>query len=262
MKLTHKLCGAALVAAAGVALAVPNTTKAVDTDTQNGNAYVEFTRDSKRDSDKTQITEPGTTTGSKATDLDTDNPEPKDPGDFGIIYVTPLNFKDHAIVNNTVKEEYFAAPFTGNAAGADRWDSPNFVKFVDDRQTLNHKYTLSAELITQFTTKVEDQDQTLEGATLTYNNMGIKSVDNPNFYSKNQEFENGAVLEFDANASTKELMYTNNDEKGGVGIYELVFGDDDKNTAGESVKLTVPNTTMVYNGKYKAVIQWTMESVA
>ncbi|WP_086349712.1 WxL domain-containing protein [Candidatus Enterococcus clewellii] len=261
MKLTHKLCGAALVAAAGVALAVPNTTKAVDTDTQQGNAYVEFTRDSKRDDDKTQITEPGTTSGSKATDLDPDFP-PKNPGDFGIIYVTPLNFKDHAIVNNTVKEEYFAAPFTGNAAGADRWDSPNFVKFVDDRQTLNHKYSLSADLQTQFTTKVENTDKTLDGATLTYNNMGIKSVDNPVFYSTDNEFINGATIAWDGQDSTKVTMYNNKDADKGIGIYELVFGDDDKNTAAESVKLTVPNTTMVYNGKYTAVIQWTMEAVA
>lgn len=259
MKLTHKLCGAALVAAAGVALAVPTTTKALDTDTQNGNAYIEFTRDSTRDDNKTQITEPGDSTGSKATDLDPDFP-PKNPGDFGIIYVTPLNFSKHEIMNNTAAEEYFAVPFTGNADGADKWESPNFVKFVDDRQTLNHKYTLSADLQTQFTTTVESTPKALDGATLTYSNMGLKSVDNPAFYSTANQFQNGATISYDGTGNGKVLMYANNDAEKGIGIYELVFGDD--TTKGTSVKLKVPNTTMVYNGKYTAVVLWTMEAVA
>lgn len=255
MKLSHKLCGAALVAAAGVALAVPNTTNALE-HAHQGNAYIEFTRDSSRETDVTQITKPTDSTGSKATDIDPTDVQPTNPGDFGIIFVTPLNFGQHEIMNGTVTEDYFAAPFTGNANAADEWSSPNFVKFRDDRQTLDHKYKLSVQMISPFTGTVDGGTHTLNGATITYNNLNLASVDNPAHYPTTPQFETNITI---ADGLEKQLAYTNVEATKGIGVYELCFGDD--TTADTSVKFHLPNDELAYTSAYQAVVEWTMETV-
>ncbi|WP_321385929.1 WxL domain-containing protein [uncultured Enterococcus sp.] len=255
MKLTHKLCGAALVAAAGVALAVPNTTKAQE-HSHRGNAYIEFTRDSTRETDVTQITKPGDSTGSKATDIDSSEIQPTNPGDFGIIFVTPLNFGQHEIMNGTVTEDYFAKPFTGNANGTDKWSSPNFVKFRDDRQTLDHKYKLSVQMVSPFTGDVDGQTHTLDGATITYNNLNLASIDNATHYPTTPAFETNITI---ADGLGKQLAYTNVEATKGIGVYELCFGDD--STAADSVKFHLPETSLAYTSAYKSVVEWTMETV-
>lgn len=252
MKLTNKLCGAALLAVAGVAIAAPNT-KAVDNLEHSGDAYIEFTRNTDGGPDTT-ITKPGTT-DSTITNI----PDVTDPGDFGIMAVTPLDFSSHEVVAGSIAtREYFAEPFEANKGNADAYKVENFVKFRDRRSTLNRKYTLSAQMTQEFTGKVGTDDVTLAGSKLTFKNLQLKSIEPSHLQPVSPTIQ--ASVELAVGGGSK--VFIENTEAGrGAGNYELTFGTYDNGSADEAVKLDIDGTAQIFETKYTAKVLWTLATV-
>ncbi|WP_086349340.1 WxL domain-containing protein [Candidatus Enterococcus clewellii] len=252
MKLTHKLCGAALLAVAGVAIAAPST-KAVDSSTHSGDAYIEFTRNTDGGPDTT-ITKPGTT-DSTITNI----PDVTDPGDFGIVAVTPLDFSSHEVVAGSIaRREYFALPFEANKGNADAYKVENFVKFRDKRSTLNRKYKLSAQMTQEFTGKVGTQDVTLDGSILTFKNMELKSIEPDHLKPVNPTIEPSVTLTL---GETAKAFVENTEASRGAGNYELTFGTYDNGSAADAVKLDIDGTAQIFETKYTAKVLWTLAEV-
>ncbi|MBP1047512.1 WxL domain-containing protein [Enterococcus sp. BWM-S5] len=252
MKLTHKLCGAALVAVAAVAVAAPNT-QAVNNLEHSGDAYIEFTRNTDG-GPGTTITKPGTE-DSTITNI----PGVTDPGDFGIMAVTPLDFSSHEVVAGSIAtREYFALPFEANAGNADAYKVENFVKFRDHRSTLNRKYTLSAEMTQEFTGTVDGTPVTLAGSKLTFKNLKLRSIDASHLQPANPQFATSAELSV-GGGSVQFLENTEADK--GAGDYELTFGDYDAGTATDAVKLDIDGAAQIFETKYTAKVLWTLADV-
>ncbi|MBL1229471.1 WxL domain-containing protein [Enterococcus sp. BWB1-3] len=253
MKLTSKLCGTALLAVAGVAIAAPNT-KAVDNLQHDGDAYIEFTRNTEGGSNTT-ITKPGTT-GSTITNI----PDVTDPGDFGIVAVTPLDFSSHEVVAGSAATEYFALPFVANEGNADEYLVENFVKFYDGRSTLNRAYKLYAEMTQEFTGQVEGTDVALNGSELTFTNLALTSIEPSHLQPESADLNFGTnSLSYNV-AGNKQLMLENTAANKGAGDYELTFGNQDAGTAATSVKLNLKDDIEIFETKYTAKIQWTLEA--
>ncbi|WP_207695852.1 hypothetical protein DOK67_0001431 [Enterococcus sp. DIV0212c] len=251
MKLTHKLCGAALLAVIGVAVAAPSATQALNK-TRDGKADIEFTQNTEPD---TSMTDP---TGTRTHDTGTDI-VPEHVAEFGVIAVTPLNFDKKAA--KIGEQKYEALPHVANRGNEDEYEVENYVAIKDVRSTTNHTYKLSAALTKQFTATVEETEVTLKAATLTYKNINVAATLNPDL----QPAEDKKVFGADA-TNISELkedgssvpVYTNNDPNGGKGRYEVTFGDDAKGTAGDSVSLFIPASVDVRNAAYNATVTWTL----
>ncbi|WP_430607166.1 hypothetical protein IGJ55_000288 [Enterococcus sp. AZ170] len=250
MKLTHKLCGAALVAAAGVALALPNTTKAVD-NTKTGTGHIEFTFDTGTSG--VIPTDPGVTDGTTITNL----PSVTNPGVFGIIAVTPLEFESHDVLTATNKRDYNASMFHANtvdpAEGTETFDVQNFVKYQDLRTQEAHPYKLSATLSQNFKTAGEKGVE-LKGANITYKNVAITQTGAPELNPNGVNTAGGNIDS--ASSNTVDFIENTGVDGVGYGQFELNFGD--KTTGAESVTLNIPKTSAVGAGDYNAVVTWTL----
>lgn len=249
---TKKLMGVALLTLCGVAIAIPSTTKAV-VDDHATNADIEFTRNTGSGGTNTTITKPGET-GSTITNITTDI---KDPGEFGIVTATPIDFKNNEVL--ATSREYFAAPFEANPGSTDpntpNYKIANFVKFRDDRSTLDHKYKLEAKILSNFKTKVNSVEKELLGSQLTFSNLELASIVDPTLRPASSGLASSVVL--DGTGNTAEV-FKNTDPAKGRGDYEIMFGNEDNGTADRSVRLTVPNSTEIYYNKYAARIQWSL----
>lgn len=247
MKLSHKLCGAALVAAAGLALALPNATKAADPDSFNGDGHIAFTSDT---SGAPTITDPGSSDGSVITD-----PSIVNPGDFGMIFVTPLEFGNHGVTGLGSTTKWNAELYAANKGNADEFDVQNFVSFQDFRESNNHAYTLKAEITTPFQTAATGGAE-LTGATITYKNLWLNN--NGGAAELNPSVEGDQVLASTGGSAT----FINNTDTTGVGYgqFDLSFGTASDASGASSVELFIPTTT-AKKGDYKAVITWTLQSV-
>ncbi|MBO0472052.1 WxL domain-containing protein [Enterococcus sp. DIV0242_7C1] len=250
MKLTHKLCGAALLAVVGVAVAAPSATQALE-GTRNGTADIEFTKNTSED---TTMTDP---TGTRPVDTGTDI-DPTHVDEFGIIAVTPLDFKAHAAVVGA--QQYEAAPHVANKGNADEYNVENYVAIKDVRSTVDHTYKLSAALTKQFTATVDGTDVTLAGATLTYKNIDVAATLNPDLQPANDKkvFGDGTGVQTISETSGSLPVYTNTDPNGGKGRYEVTFGDDEKGTDGNSVVIDIPASVDVRTAAYNATVTWTL----
>ncbi|MEI5990812.1 hypothetical protein A5881_002317 [Enterococcus termitis] len=253
MKLTHKLCGATLVALAGVALAAPNTTKAVE-DTGSGAGTIKFTIGT--DTKDVLPTEPGVSDGTKITNI----PDVKNPGEFGIIAVTPLDFDSHDSLTASKKRDYNALPFAANAGSVDA-DAPefqvqNFVKYQDLRAVATHNYKLSAELTENFKTATGIE---LNGANINYTSVyttqtGDAVLDPDGVKNAGGTISVGSPVEFINNSGVNGKGY---------GQFELNFGKvgDAVQPAESAVTLNIPTSTAIGTGDYQATITWTLSDV-
>lgn len=277
MKLTHKLGGAVLVAVAGVALAIPNTTKATDS-AVDGTGKITFTYDA---TGTIPIVDPENT-DSTATTI-TGGLSSQNPGEMGIIAVTPLEFGGHKSITSTKVYDYYAKPFVANpnsnneddaviASNTQKFETAHFVTFQDFRPNQNHDYTISAKITSQFTAKGEDGEALREitGAKLTYNNVSVVKADQDDSYTVPKKLNTGVEVKFGESTTVVENLPVTVDNQvtatgnAGYGRFNLVFGtmvpdaSTSKKTAEESVKLTVPSSTVVTAGEYSAVVKWTM----
>lgn len=264
MKLTHKLCGAALLAVVGVTLVVPNSTKADDGVGVEGKGEIQFTSSSSSSTSFTNSSGSGTATV-------TSGGETSDAHGFGISYVSNLKFGGkHSIVTSGENGPYWASKWIGNEGKADQVENSHFVNFEDVRNIADHKYEITAEITKEFTQKVNNVDKKLLGATLTYNNMGLRSATaDSNLFPEASALKSGAVVEFGKKTPMVQNENTTNApvfEKG-YGHYTLYFGKyelagTDPASAEKSIMLTVPKAgnTVIYEGAYQAGITWTMSA--
>ncbi|MGX7201315.1 hypothetical protein BCR22_02245 [Enterococcus plantarum] len=262
MKLTHKLCGAALLAAVGIAAALPANTKADDGVALEGKADIEF---SSTASSSTSFTN----TSGSGDDIVTSGGPTSDANGFGVSYVTDINFGKHDIVAGAEAGPYWATKWIGNEGKEDQVEGSHFVNFEDVRSVADHSYTLSATLSKQFTTTIgTSTKKKLNGATLSYKNVAVREQAKEAVTG----FEAGAVKDTvtlsegniatfidNANGTGEETF-----DKG-YGRYTLYFGKyevaaPDATSAEQSIQLTVPKeeNTVINNGKYTAEISWVL----
>lgn len=244
MKLAHKLCGAALVAVAGVALTVPNTTKAAE-DSKTGTGHVAFTSTTNTD-----LIDPGSSSDTIITDSSI-----TDPGEFGMRFVTPLEFGSHDALTSSARADYPVELYTANEGNADEFDVQNFVAFQDFRPAQDHSYKLSAAITQQFQSTA---GTFLKGADITYNNLWVSNNGADTALNPAGVAPGAVALEGsdDATPGNSVAFITNTATDGkGYGKYELNFGTKDNGT--DSVTLSIPTTT-VKNGDYNAVVTWTL----
>lgn len=255
MKLTHKLCGAALVAAVGIVAAFPSGTKA-DGNSLTGGAEVEFT------SMSTTQTAPTNYSGSGDGPLPTESgATTTDAKGFGISYLTNLNFGQQNSVL-TADGNYWVKPFDNNTVA-----NSHLVHFEDLRTTATHEYQVTATLSKQFTTQVGGVDKELNGAKITYLSVGHRTQGPDQPYVALDDAAVVSQIELEKDATVPVVT---NKNTAGAALYEkgygkqaLYFGEyavkgvDDLD---ENIKLTVPraDNPIIQGGKYTAEITWAM----
>ncbi|MBO0470109.1 WxL domain-containing protein [Enterococcus sp. DIV0242_7C1] len=247
MKLTHKLCGAALVAVAGVALAAPNTTKA---DTMNGKGHIGFTESTgiqtMTDNSTSKDSSGDTGTGSEITSNSTLTIT--DPGEFGIISVSPLEFKTHSVLS--ASQETFTADLYDNGGNK----MANFVTYTDKRaENVRATHKLSAKLIQQFQTTSGTQ---LNGAKITYNNVWVNDYANA---VQPSSILNNVTVEL--NQPSVFINNTKGTTNAGYGQHDVKFGETAGSAnADKSVTLDIPKAQnpSVIAGDYNGVVEWTL----
>ncbi|MBM7689833.1 hypothetical protein BCR24_13155 [Enterococcus ureilyticus] len=251
MKLTHKLCGAALLTVIGVGLALPSVAKADggDAKVSSSTGKIKF----KQDGTGTDIPTPPETDGPEITQP----PVNPDNGPLKVITIAPLDFGTNEVTTPTANGwEYYASTFkTTEKDNADNTiEMPNFVTFKDERaDDLPNKYKLTAKATTFKNTAGKE----LKAATLTYDNIRLTTTGdagqiNPTAAAKTQ------VLATDGTTPT-EFVNQDADDKG-FGRFDLVFGKMADGNADKSVKLSIPaaNNKLSTASEYTSTITWTI----
>lgn len=258
MKFTHKLCGAALLAVVGVALVVPNNTKADDGVGLEGGAEIEFTETSS-------TTPPTNPPGGSNSGPISGTSGTSDAGTFGISYVTGLDFGKHENMTKTGIDTYWAKKWVATNNDGKTIENAHFVNFNDSRQQKGHAYVIQAKLTKEFSSTLENGDDVkLNGVSLTYNNPSlIANGETAESLAPTAGLKPGAVVTKDA----QTIMLDNSnpaDEEIGFGYFTLMFGQyalgDADGGAGKSISLTIPkaDNRTVYNTKYQGGVTWTM----
>ncbi|WP_086314608.1 hypothetical protein A5821_002191 [Enterococcus sp. 7F3_DIV0205] len=257
MKLTNKLCGAVLLATLGVAVAVPGITKA-DNTTFTGDMDIQFTRNTGDDTDTTRpkLTD---SDGNSDTDIESGSvTRPIRPAIFGIQDVTPLSFGMNAVVTDGNDRVFWAKNYTEKEAVM-----ANNVLIKDVRSTLNHNYTLTAQITKPMTTTVKDgeesQERTLSGATLLYRNIGRKTNVAEEIALPTSAVKTSAEVTEASAVTIVDNTGSNKDQ--GQGQTYIHFGKT--NATGEessekSVKLTVGKDKTIFEGNYKGEVTWVL----
>ncbi|MBP1046525.1 WxL domain-containing protein [Enterococcus sp. BWM-S5] len=251
MKLSHKLCGAALVAAAGVALAAPNTTKAVDTKT--GTGHIGFTVNTDpTDTSGVVPTDPGVTDGTTITNI----PSVVNPGSFGIIAITPLEFETHDVLTANTQRDYNASFFHANQGTTDSnypaFDVQNFVKYQDLRTMETHAYKLSATLTQNFKDTASGVE--LKGANITYKEANLTQTGDAALTPNASDVTTQGTIS--TASPTFDFIKNQGADGKGYGQFELNFGD--KTSGDKAVTLNIPASSAIGAGDYNAVITWTL----
>ncbi|MGC6769775.1 WxL domain-containing protein [Enterococcus sp. LJL128] len=242
MKTSHKLIGAALIAAAGVAVVVPSATKAAPGD-YTGKGKIVFTKNNTG----TTNTPPGTT-------------GPVIPGpvnsadeDLKIIFVSHLDFKQNELLTHGNLKTYDADVYKTNE-GADGSGAaismPNYVKFQDHRTDgLENHYTIKAEISKQFT---HTSGHVMANAKLNYSNAKLVSATN------GATMPTGAIANFALTYGAESTVLTNKEAGKGFGTHDIQFGDLGTN-ADKSVQLEIPGAVILRDGEYQAEVTWKIE---
>lgn len=251
MKLTHKLCGAALLTVVGIGLALPSVTKA-----DGGDAKVHSS------TGKVKFTQEGTGTDT-VTPPETDGPEITEPtgntdnGPLKVIAISPLDFGTNEITSATAGGwEYYAKRFktTEKDNPSNKIEMPNFVTFKDERaDDKPNTYTLSAKA----TAFANAAGKELAGAELTYDNIRLTTTGDAGQI-------NGAAAptmkKLETDGTTPSVFVTQDDATKGFGRFDLVFGKIADDNADESIKLWIPaaNNKLSTASEYTSTITWTI----
>lgn len=257
MKLTHKLCGAALLAVIGAAIAVPGIASA-DNTTAKGDMDIQFTRNTEDDTDtaRPELTD---STGGKDTEFESGTiTRPLKPVVFGIQDVTPLSFGENSIVTDGNDRVFWAKNYTEKDGVA-----ANSVSIKDTRSTLNHNYTLTAQITKPMTTTVTEGSESVErklaGATLLYRNIERKT----NVAEEIALPKSAVVSQAEVSETAPATIVSNNGENKdqGQGQTAIYFGSltaNGEQSSEKSVKLTVGKEQTIFEGKYKGEVTWVM----
>lgn len=254
MKLTHKLCGAALLAVIGVSVVLPNATKADDKSLSNG-MDIEFTRNTDSDTGGFILT-----TGSGQGTI-TEGITITDVGDFGVRAVSPLNFGLNKAVTDGNARTYWAKNWLGKGTGGNS-AAANVVEIKDTRSTNDHTYNLTAKITEEFTGNFENVSTKLTGATLNFYNPIVQSDQPAALALKSTMTRNGVEVAY----NTPSQPIVDNTEAGtGLGKSQIFFGDyaaaaDAVTSSEKSVKLTVPADQDLKDTTYRGTILWTLST--
>ncbi|WP_086314554.1 hypothetical protein A5821_002135 [Enterococcus sp. 7F3_DIV0205] len=257
MKLTHKLCGAALLAAVGIAVAVPNSVKAAPGAAPSAGMDIQFTANTGDGTTNTLTSGDGSGEGTITSGLVT-----TDAGTFGVRAITPLNFgSDNSAASGTGRH-FFAKNFVANGqeGSTDKMISPNYVEFVDDRTELEHKYEITAQITSELKTTVgaSNTEKKLDGATLQFLNGRVKSETDPTNTLTPTEAVATTAVEF----GQPTQILGHEDATKGRGKFKMLFGTyaaGDATDSEKSVKLNIKDETELFidNG-YHGEITWSM----
>lgn len=260
MKTSHKLIGAALLAAAGVAVALPNATKAApfagDDAAWTGSGQITFQKNNTGGT----ITPPDETGPALSeTDINTGDK------DLKIRFVSSLDFDQHDVLTDNQVKTYNAKRYVStDLATGDPVEMPNFVNFQDYRtEEDNNFYTIKAEITKEFT-RTDDATKKLAGATLTYGNARLTTTTNANTMPS-QAAVIGAASPVGYGTGGQQVIVENKEAGKGYGMFDIAFGTLDagaeagKLVADESVKLTIPGDVILSAGTYQAEVTWTIE---
>ncbi|MEI5993840.1 WxL domain-containing protein [Candidatus Enterococcus mansonii] len=250
MKTTHKLASAALLAAVGVALAIPSATKAATSPNQTGKGNIEFQTDTSTNPSNLP---PGESSGEELTEP-TQNP---DPSELKIVSVTDMDFDKHDILANDSEKTYKAVPFTDGTQTV-----AHFVRFRDIRANVAENfYTIDVALTKQFTSTGTLTSE-LTGAKLTYNNISLVTGTNSATLPTQAAVSSVTDLEFAEDGSKSQTILTNKQSGKGFGVFELMFDTNENAKAGkdvyDGVTLKVPGTNVLKSTNYEAEITWTI----
>ncbi|WP_430607174.1 hypothetical protein IGJ55_000304 [Enterococcus sp. AZ170] len=266
MKLTHKLCGAVLLAAVGVAMATPGITKAADENGDNkqfdGEMNIEFSHDTDKDTDTSRETLTDSDGNSDTEIISGEITREPVAARFGIRDVTPLDFGARKAVADGGVREYWAKNYT-----EPKGVMANNVLVKDGRTDVaDHTYTVKAQITTPLNTMFENEKRELKGATITYNNIGIKTnVDAGIALSEDSLVAKTGIV---VGEGTQATFVDNKGEAGaptlkGQGEAYIHFGKltaEGEQSSEESVKLTIPKDQTLFQGKYSGVVTWYMEN--
>lgn len=254
MKLSYKLGAAALATVAGVALVIPNTTNADSS--LAGTGHIKFSYTSAAPT----VPDPTRTNDTSFTQITSNETLPvTDPGEFGIVAVTPLEFGSHSSVTAQSQRDYAAQAYSANGGA---FTTANFVQFQDYRSGAVHNYAVKAQITTPFQTGTTASDTLLNGATIQYSNTTVKYQDlaigtglEPANVSASTTLPSGTAI--GAAGDSKVFVNNNGGTSAGYGAYALVFGAAAPAT---SVSLNIPTASnaSVASGDYNAVITWTL----
>ncbi|OTN88861.1 hypothetical protein A5819_001353 [Enterococcus sp. 7E2_DIV0204] len=253
MKLTHKLCAAALLAVLGAAVSLPTAVQAADDPLNwSGKGTINFSEDDGEDKpvDPTDPTKP----------IDPENPITEPPvnpakGPLKVIAVTDLNFGDNKVTPASGNGwEYTAKAAEVVYKDGTKVVSPNFVQFKDTRaDNQPNKHTLTAKA-TKFT---NTEKQELKSAQLKFGN--VKLI---NAADQNQVNTAGvpATQIVETDGTTPTTFVTQDAADKGFGQFILQFGDKADSTEADSVKLWVPSAgnKLSTSSGYSSTITWTI----
>ncbi|MGM0219251.1 WxL domain-containing protein [Enterococcus sp. AZ126] len=261
MKLTHKLCGAALLTVLGVGLAAPGATKAAEDNSKAGDADIQFTKPTYGSYDSTGGVIPPDTDKQSTTDTD---PTKLVDGEFVVQGMSKLVFNEQAATTGAIKS--FAKPTTANDPAAADYVSQraNWVQFKDDRLVDDRTYELTAKLVDtdgKGAFKFDDNGKirNIAGTTIDYKNTKIVAhEDNVSLLPSTSGLKTSIHLA--ENVPAKLFTATENNTGKGRGKYAVYFGDTLTNTDTESVELSIPANQAddIRDGNYSAKVLWTL----
>lgn len=167
---------------------------------------------------------------------------PKETQSFRIDFVPTILFGTQKITIH--EQEYYAGALKINGSNEER---PNFVQVSNFDRTIT-SWTLSVRQESQFQTREGDL---LLGASLSFNHAELISIHDQKVPT---EYPTQVAL---VPEETSLLFKTIAEEGAGTWIYR--FGDS--KTMSESIKLTVPGSTMPNSKEYNTTIIWTINAI-
>lgn len=176
-----------------------------------------------------------------------------DRGPLMIENVTNLEFGEIRTSANRVEKHAEAVQLS------DDTERGNFVQWRDTRAGGTFGYELQASLTKQFT-GVESNTNVLTGSTIDFAN-GFMEADVRDGNNENPAptvTNNAFTLAFGGGAET--VVTASQEDEEGKGRYIMAFGDSREDTAGTSVKLSVPANTATNMAldDYEAIVTWSL----
>lgn len=176
-----------------------------------------------------------------------------DRGPLMIENVTNLEFGEIRTSANRVEKHAEAVQLSDNT------ERGNFVQWRDTRAGGTFGYELQASLTQQFT-GVESDTNVLTGSTIDFANgfMEADVRDGENENPTPTVTNNAFTLAYEGGAET--VVTANEENQEGKGRYIMAFGDSRDETAGTSVKLSVPANTATNMAidDYEAIVTWSL----
>lgn len=167
---------------------------------------------------------------------------PKETQSFRIDFVPTILFGTQKIT--IYEQEHYAGALKINGSNEER---PNFVQVSNFDRTIT-SWTLSVRQESQFQTSEGDL---LLGASLSFKNAELISI-------HDQKVPTDHLTQVTLVPEETSLLFKTTSEEGaGTWIYR--FGDTE--TMSESIKLTVPGSTMPNSKEYKTAIIWTISAI-